>query len=353
MNDPRPAVSRHPDRKPMDLLDDVLQLVRATGDISARLVAGGEWAVDFEPAIGAKFNAVVGGSCRFEAPWLDHGIVLREGDCCLITRSLAYTLRSIQGVVVPVAASSVFIAGDSPVALGRIGTGDDCELVGGAFTFTGRSRSLLLDDLPPLIVVPSDSVVAPDIHAAMAWIGRESQHTAIGSRAIRTQLAVIMLVSVLRHYAATEAATTGWLAGLRDATVAPALRAIHEAPAEPWTLSALAMVAGVSRSTLAARFTTVIGTSPLDYLIHWRIELACARLRQGSATIASVAHAVGYSSESAFSSAFKRIVGNAPGAYRALHADLHHRGFLSSPGSDAHSDRDSLDDLADVSDVHA
>lgn len=59
---------------------------------------------------------------------------------------------------------------------------------------------------------------------------------------------------------------------------------------------------------------------PLAYLTRWRIELARRRLRDGAASVAEIAAAVGYDSEFSFSRAFKREVGVPPSAYRQRHA---------------------------------
>lgn len=59
-----------------------------------------------------------------------------------------------------------------------------------------------------------------------------------------------------------------------------------------------------------------VGRGPLDYLTRWRVELASRRLRQGSDTVAVIARAVGYGSESALSTAFKRVTGISPRDYR-------------------------------------
>lgn len=96
-----------------------------------------------------------------------------------------------------------------------------------------------------------------------------------------------------------------------------ALRLLHAEPAAPWTVAALARRAGVSRSTLAKRFTELLGEPPLAYLTHWRMTLAADLLaEQPSATVASIARTVGYSDPFAFSVAFKRTRGVTPSAYR-------------------------------------
>jgi len=104
-------------------------------------------------------------------------------------------------------------------------------------------------------------------------------------------------------------------AGLRDPMVGQALAGLHAAPAEPWTVDRLARLVGVSRSVLAERFTAMVGQPPMQYLTLWRMQMA-SRLLVEVGHVASVAAAVGYESEAAFSRAFKKVVGEAPATWR-------------------------------------
>ena len=55
----------------------------------------------------------------------------------------------------------------------------------------------------------------------------------------------------------------------------------------------------------------------MHYLAQWRMQVATGMLRDTNAKILDVALGVGYESEAAFSRAFKRALGVAPGAWRA------------------------------------
>jgi AraC-like DNA-binding protein len=128
-----------------------------------------------------------------------------------------------------------------------------------------------------------------------------------------------MFVQVLRAHLAASARSSdaSWLRALADDRIAPALRLIHAHPDRDWSLEDLARASAMSRTIFAARFKEVSGVSPVAYLLDWRMRLAERALRDGEASIASVGLSVGYTSESAFSNAFKRSTGMSPRAFRS------------------------------------
>jgi AraC-like DNA-binding protein len=90
---------------------------------------------------------------------------------------------------------------------------------------------------------------------------------------------------------------------------------MHSAPHEPWTVARLARTAHLSRSAFALMFTRTTGQAPLEYLRHWRMNLAQALL-EARVPLPEVAARSGYASEVAFHRAFKRTTGRTPGAVR-------------------------------------
>jgi AraC-like DNA-binding protein len=131
------------------------------------------------------------------------------------------------------------------------------------------------------------------------------------------RLSELMFVDVVRRYLETlPPGRTGWLAGLREPFVGRALRALHRDPARGWTLDQLAREVGLSRSALAERFAHIVGQPPMQYLANWRMQLAASQLLGGVDGVAAIAERVGYESEAAFSRAFKKAVGMAPGQWR-------------------------------------
>jgi AraC-like DNA-binding protein len=81
----------------------------------------------------------------------------------------------------------------------------------------------------------------------------------------------------------------------------------------------LAVEVGMSRSSFAARFRQLVGDGPIEYLTRWRMLLAGRDLSRGE-PIDAVARSLGYESESAFSTAFKRVTGSPPRRHARLAA---------------------------------
>ncbi len=140
-----------------------------------------------------------------------------------------------------------------------------------------------------------------------------------GNAALLTRLTEVLFLEIVRQYIEQlPASQKGWFAGLNDAHVGKALALLHQEPAKPWTVEALARSAGISRSGLADRFNLLLGESPMRYLTAWRMLLAQQFLRRQNLSIAEVALRVGYTSEFTFSRAFKRHVGTPPATWRRL-----------------------------------
>ena len=120
-----------------------------------------------------------------------------------------------------------------------------------------------------------------------------------GQEAVLDRLLDLLLIAVLRAwFARPEAEAPGWYRAHADPVVGPALRLLHNSPAQPWTVAGLAREIGVSRAALARRFNELVGEPPMAYLTSWRITLAADLLREPGATVGSVAPQVGYGSRS-------------------------------------------------------
>ncbi|MFJ8364089.1 helix-turn-helix domain-containing protein [Streptomyces sp. NPDC093984] len=247
---------------------------------------------------------------------LHHPVTLLAGDSFLLTRPQEFVLGSSPHSSVQPASPLFRATGGASAEAGPLDEPVTARLVGGSFTFGRRARQLLLDALPPLIHLPAHAQGAAMLPHLLSRIDQEARTGGLASNVITEHLAVVLLIDVVRYHLSHQPDRTGWLQGLSDPVVSAALHAIHADPARRWTVRLLADVAHVSRSTLAARFKTVVGQGPLEYLRRWRLELGAHRLTATDQTVATIADAVGYGSEAAFALAFKRELGTAPGSYR-------------------------------------
>jgi AraC-like DNA-binding protein len=324
----------------MDPLSQVLELLDLRAASPSRLEAGGRWALSFPGHQHLKIGAVLAGQC-----WLipDQAAPqhLAAGDCYLLVSSHPYTAASDDpassaGPLSPIPAGAV-LPSPWPTPAYYQTTADDpgrTILISGSLSFDDTAAALLLDRLPPVSRIaagsPQASVVAPALQLLAAETAGTAgtAGTAPGSDLMRKQLTCILFIQVLRALLETREtpgetpgeasgpAAPGWLAALRDPQIGAALTLIHQEPARRWTVAELAAAAGLSRSSFALRFRTLVGLPPLDYLVRWRIQLAARALRSTDRTVAAIGAGLGYSSESAFSNAFKRVRGQPPSRYR-------------------------------------
>ncbi len=298
----------------MDPLSDVLSLLKLRSYVAGGFDMGGQWSVAFPKHDGIKCYALVCGQCWLSVEGFPDPVRLRTGDCFLLPRGRPFRLASDLSLT-PIDAFTLYPARPA----GGISTyngGGDCFGVGGHFALTGKHADVLLGMLPPIVHLRKDSD-----KAALRWslerMRQELREPQLGGFLIAQQLAQMMLVQALRLHLSkgAEGGGVGWLFALADTQMAAAISAMHEDPAYRWTLEELAKRAGMSRSSFALKFKKTVGKSPMDYLTGWRMLLAGDRLVNSSDPISVIGLSLGYESESAFSTAFKRGMGCSPRQY--------------------------------------
>jgi AraC-like DNA-binding protein len=297
----------------MDPLSDVLSLLKPRSYLAGGVDAGGDWAVQFPEHQGIKCYAVVSGQCWLAVDDVPAPVRLQAGDCFILPRGRPFRLASALDVE-PVEFHAVY----QPQSRGAIRTfngGGGCFMVGGYFILSGDHANLLLKMLPSIVHLQTESE-----RAALRWsIDRMMQELRLekpGSALMVQHLAYTMLIQALRlHLAEGIKGRVGWLFALADSQMSAAIRAMHDAPAHRWTLQKLAQHAGMSRSVFALRFREKAGLSPMEYLTRWRMMLAADRLTHSGDPVSAIALSLGYESESAFSTAFKREMGCSPRQY--------------------------------------
>ena len=188
-------------------------------------------------------------------------------------------------------------------------------IVCGAFV-AGDPDHPALRGLPRVVHIPgADGRPPPWLTPYVEALRQEAFDPGPAGDVVMARLSDALVARALRrHGEVTD--HPGWLAGLRDPHLAVALAALHAEPARPWTLVSLAATAGLSRTAFAARFSAAVGEPPMRYLQALRLHRARHLLRDERLTVAAVAARVGYGSEVALATAFRRAFGVPPGAWR-------------------------------------
>jgi AraC family transcriptional regulator, alkane utilization regulator len=332
----------------MDILSDVLRIVRLSGAVFFTAEFSSPWALDSpNPDLLASivlphaecvllFQVLTEGECFVLCKTLPT-VKMEAGDVIIFPHGESHTMCSHPGAkATPMRA--VFSQG-SPDATPQVvfgGGGKKSRFICGYLNCDQRFNPLVRA-LPRMLVVrssndyatveaidPNGSHPAQVPQGSGTWLSttlkftiNEAKAARPGNAAMLGRLTELMFVEILRQY--MQQLPTGqrsWLGGLNDIHVGKALRLMHANPAHDWTVSELAHESAISRSALAERFTQLIGEPPMRYLAGWRLQLAKQMLREGDSSVAEIAAPVGYESEAAFDRAFKRGADSPPASWR-------------------------------------
>ncbi len=324
-----------------DPLSDVLRSVRLRGGVFYYVSCRDEWAAE-TPAMPElamavmplaehvlSYHLIVKGD-SWAATTGEPPVRLRTGDIVLFPHGDAHVLSSAPGLraqqddsawveatrddpkPLPVAYRGGVIEPGATMPPEEASTVVVCGFIGCDI----RPFNPLIEALPRLLHLNIGGMgawVAPVLHQAVS----ESHQRRAGSAAVLERVSEMVFVDAARRYLeALPDDASGWLAALRDRHVGKAIGLMHSKPAEPWTVDELGRQVGLSRSALHERFFERVGSPPMQYLANWRMQRGACLLREGNATVATIAQEVGYESEAAFARAFKRAVGQPPSAWR-------------------------------------
>ncbi|PLZ01780.1 AraC family transcriptional regulator [Burkholderia sp. WAC0059] len=294
----------------MDVLSETLSMLHPRSTLSAGLQGGGEWGLRFPAHEGVKFNAVIRGACWLLVDGVASPVRLEAGDCFLLTKGRSFVLTTNLNLE-PVDSQPAYDRAVDGIA--RCNAGDDFFLIGGRFTFEDSGILPFTDTLPPVVHVQCNTEQASVLRWALLQLASELKLGYPGGALMAKNLAHMMFVQILRLFLnGLEQRGVGWLYAVTDSKLRAVISAIQRLPAHRWTVPELSSVAGMSRSVFAQRFKEVVGVSPIEYVTRWRMLIAVERLRNSRQTIATIAFSLGYESESAFSSAFKRVMDCSP-----------------------------------------
>lgn len=338
----------------MDVLSDVLKVVRLNGGIFFTTECTAPWSVSSPEArelgrlMGTKaecitlFHIIVEGRC-----WVvqknKKALLIDEGSLVIFPHSPSHVMCSDKSLS-PVTISSLlpFAKRGNVPQLEFGNSGEKVNFICG-FLQCDQRFNPLIGALPEiLLVVPEESDLWGEVNKTKDttrpiilkrkkgdWLDRtlkfmeaEISGSGSGSSAMTVRLAEILFLEVLKRYIhQLPAESSGWLAGIKDREIGRALRLLHANPQHKWDIAELAREVGASRSGLTKRFAELVGEPPIKYLTRWRIQLAKHLLLQPGYGNQQVANKVGYESEEAFSRAFKRYNGDPPASWKAKAMD--------------------------------
>lgn len=313
----------------MDALSETLRVVRLSGAIFFNARFSAPWcyqagsAEEAAPMLNAGaenlliFHMITEGECFVELDG-QPTMKLEAGDVVLFTRGHAHRMASAPGLVPAQGRRLGSLFSRRPRLVSFGGGGAVTRLVCGYLASDARLAAMLMTGLGPILRVNvRGSSAGPWLEASLRYALEEARSPRPGGAGVLSKLAEVLFIEVLRiHMAEQGEGGVGWLAGVRDRLVGAALTALHQKPADAWTLEQLARQVGTSRSVLAARFQRLVGMAPMQYLTQWRMVLAAGLLRHSNAQLTHIAQEVGYQNDTAFIRAFRREYGASPGAWR-------------------------------------
>ncbi|WP_022894379.1 AraC family transcriptional regulator [Agromyces subbeticus] len=316
---------------------DGLHLLRFTGALYCRAELSAPWGVEFPQLDGyMTLPIVLAGRCILEIG--DERHVLEAGSAALITRGAPHRMLSTADAAsTPLFDIPVEQLSDTYEHMRFGGGGERAQVAYAALRVDAPLTARLIAELPDVIRVDAwDDGEAGVFQAVLRLLAREAEVIEPGGEAVMTRLADVLVIQVLRWWLRhADHDANGWLAALRDPQIGHALGRMHARPEEDWSLVELARQSNMSRSAFAERFTTLVGESPMRYLAGWRLEQARSELARTTDPIATISSRVGYSSEAAFSRAFKRHHGLTPGAVRRADAAVQRHTAVRAPAQRA------------------
>jgi AraC-like DNA-binding protein len=304
--------------KPIDPLGEALHFLRMSGIFYTRSEFTAPWGLALPPLQDSlMFHVVTAGRC-----WLEVGRERRQlqpGDLALVPHGKGHRLTSDARVK----AAPLFDLPREQVSeryeiLRHGGGGAPTHMVCGAVRFDHPAAHQLIALLPAIISIEAYSAADMDwMQSTLRFMAAEARELRPGGETVITRLADILVVQTIRSWIARDpAAQTGWLGALQDKQIGRAIALVHRDPGKDWSVASLANEVAMSRSAFAARFRELLGEPVMKYVLRWRMHVAVNLLKEDPAPLGAMAERLGYDSEAAFSRAFKRVMGVAPGAIR-------------------------------------
>lgn len=185
----------------------------------------------------------------------------------------------------------------------------------GFFRFSGALSALVVACFPEYLVCRSSDPALGNTGALFDMIQAEAGGDPHRPSPLIARLVELLFFYLIRHASQRQALGAGLLTLAQRGEFMALLDQMLLSPGEDWSIARMASAAHMSRAAFCKHFTGAGGVTPAQFLLRLRMRLAAQRLDAGDSVEQAASH-VGYQSHAAFTRAFKRIVGEQPGAYR-------------------------------------
>jgi AraC-like DNA-binding protein len=300
----------------MNPFDEIVGEMSVESSLYARFQLRAPWGIRFTTGDQARLLIVSGGTCWLVTDGTNAPVPLASGTCMILKAGVEFILVDAPGRDI-VRCETLIDAHDGGL-VEHGGEGEMIELVSGRFSFDPVAAEPLVSLMPDLFYTRMEQGHADLLTGTLRLMGLETARGELGAGLVVDRLGDALFIQALRAFCREHGAGAGgsWIAGLADRRLQRAIRAIHADLQRPWTVEEMAREAGLSRSSFAANFRTVVGEAPLDYLTGWRMYRAKVLLASSDENLVHIANLVGYESEVSFSRTFSRRVGVSPGRWR-------------------------------------
>ncbi len=272
----------------------------------------GMWRAAPSEYMRAGFHLVLNGRCWMHLPEHQDSIPLHRGDAVFFLRE---TLHYLSPNETPDDPALCLVREGSMMPIDE-SVENAVALACGFFNFKSGLSEMLMNSFPDYLIIRADNIeLAAGTRAIFDLIIAEAKQSGDVPSQLIVRLTDILFFYVIRQMALTQKISAGLWAVVQSPEFARLLEAMIKEPEKAWPVDVMADFSYMSRATFFKRFSQIAGQPPNLFLVMLRMKIAAQLLRQGC-SITQTAEKVGYQSESAFSKAFKRTIGQQPGAYQ-------------------------------------
>jgi len=303
----------------MDALADILKAIRLHTSTYFCSDFNTNWGMDIAHSKSGLFHVIVEGKCWVKIQNREEPIYMNEGDIVAFPTGGAHWISNQPESEKHVGDQIVeqILEGKNPFFNEKSNVINKQTLLCGAFEYDTSISHPFLRDLPCFIhIQANESSEFAWLKELVSVLARESKHPSPGSSVIIDRLTEVLFIQILRNYVQIDQSKISYMSALNDSKIGPILNQIHAEEHAQWTVEKLANEASLSRSSFTERFIRLVGEPPKTYLINWRMQKAKTKLESTELSMFKISESAGYSSESAFSKAFKQYFNVTPGTYR-------------------------------------